>query len=259
MREREPELGDHLTADLVDRSVHRELRTLSKDNAEGVARHLAAVAEALVNEDLDRALAHARTASRRAGRVAVVRETLGVVHYRRQEWAKALAEFRTAKRLSGSEHLLPLIADTERGLGRPERAIELSAGPESERLDAAGRVELAMVVSGARRDLGQSRAAVQSLRALVRETQHTAAWAARLYYAYADALEADGRHEDAREWLQRAADSDTSGETDAAERLGAAVEDVIDLEEDGDTTDLGGGETGNQPASTRAQDPDPAR
>lgn len=230
-RPAEPPLAEHITADQVDRSVHRELRTLSKDNAEGVARHLVAVAEALAAEEFELALAHAQTATRRAGRVAIVRETLGVVHYRREEWAKALSEFRTARRLSGSEHLLPLIADTERGLGRPERAIELAAGPEAGRLDAADRVELALVVSGARRDLGQTRAAVHSLRDLVRGCLPAAPWAGRLYYAYADALLADGLDQEARTWLQRAADADPERQTDAAERLGDSVGDLIDLDE----------------------------
>jgi tetratricopeptide (TPR) repeat protein len=233
----EPELPDHITADQVDRSVHRELRTLSKDNAEGVARHLAAAAEALVAEDLDLALAHAQNASRRAGRVSVVRETLGLVHYRRGEWAKALSELRTARRLSGSDHLLPLIADTERGLGRPERAIELAASPEARGLATAERMELAVVVSGARRDLGQTGAAVQALRDIVRTVNPSAPWAARVYYAFADALEADGQGDLAQEWLVRAAAADVDAQTDAAERLGAFDGEFIDLDDASDLDD----------------------
>src|SRR5699024_698915 len=119
-------LPEHIEARDLDKAARRELLTLSKENAEGVARHLVAAAEFLANEDLDRALAHAEHASRRAGRVAVVREVLGLVYYRRAEWAAALREFRTARRLSGSQHLLPHMADAERGLGRPDRAIELA-------------------------------------------------------------------------------------------------------------------------------------
>ncbi|MGB3763533.1 MAG: tetratricopeptide repeat protein [Ornithinimicrobium sp.] len=193
---------------------------MSKENAEGVARHLLAVSECLENEDFDRGLAHAQTAVRRAGRVPIVREMLGVVHYRRGEWAKALSEFRTARRMSGSHHLLPLIADTERGLGRPERAIELGQSREVGTLAAAERMELAVVVSGARLDLGQTSAAVQSLREAVSATRDTDAWAARVFYAYADALRADGKSEEAQRFLKRAAATDQFHETDAAERLG---------------------------------------
>ncbi|MGD8149147.1 tetratricopeptide repeat protein [Ornithinimicrobium sp. Y1694] len=212
------------------KELRSELLTLSKENAEGVARHLVAVGRALDAEEFDLALAHAEEASRRAGRVAGVRETLGVVHYRRGEWAKALAEFRTARRLSGLDHLLPLMADVERGLGRPERALELAASPEAQRLGAAERVEMAIVVSGARIDLGQTAAAVQHLRDMAEASAPNVPWAARLRYAYAAALEADGKPDDAREWFARAAIVDEVGETDARELLGVEPEpDFMDL------------------------------
>lgn len=253
----EPPLPDHITADQADRAVHRELRTLTKENAEGVARHLLVVAEALAAEDLDLALAHAQNAARRAGRVAVVRESLGFVHYRRAEWAKALAEFRTAKRLSGSEHLLPIIADTERGLGRPERAIELAASPAARELDPAEQMELAVVVSGARRDLGQTRAAVQHLKDVVRTLPPDAPWASRVFYAYADALAADGRPELAAQYLERAADADPEATTDAAERLsGLADDDLVDLGEGPDAEDEP--DRPNEPPAAREPDEPPA-
>ncbi|MGB7448495.1 MAG: tetratricopeptide repeat protein [Ornithinimicrobium sp.] len=181
-------------------------------------------------DDLDGALAHALTASRRAGRVPIVREMAGVVFYRRQDWAKALSEFRTARRLSGSHHLLPLIADTERGLGRPERAIEIARGPEVATLKRAERVELAIVVAGARQDLGDSEVAVHSLQDVVDQTRDEDDWAARLYYAYADALARNGSSEQAGVWLSRAARLDPSGETDARERLNPSG---ADSEQDG--------------------------
>jgi len=236
----EPDLPEHLTADLADRSVHRQLRTLSKENAEGVARHLLALAEQLEVGDVDTALAHATTASRRAGRVPIVREMLGVVYYRRGEWAKALSEFRTARRLSGSHHLLPLIADAERGLGRPERAVEAGRGPEVGTLKKDERVELAIVVAGARMDMGQSESAVASLRELVEQSADSDPWAARLYYAFADALAASGSAGDAEDWLTRAARLDPAEETDARERLNLpgkadvdGIEAVSDLDQEG--------------------------
>ncbi|WP_162801993.1 tetratricopeptide repeat protein [Ornithinimicrobium murale] len=185
-----------------------------------MARHLVATGECLAAEDLDGALAHAENASRRAGRVAIVREVLGFVHYRRGEWAEALREFRTARRLSGSNHLLPHIADVERGLGRPDRAIELAQEPEAQALGAADRVELAIVVSGARRDLGQDQAAVQTLRDLVRASPPGRSWSARLYYAYAESLLGVGDAGEARTWFARSLEADRDGITDAADRLG---------------------------------------
>lgn len=245
-RKSEPDLPEHLTADLADRSVHRELRTLTKENAEGVARHLLAIAEFLEAEDFDRALAHAETAVRRAGRVPIVREMLGVVHYRRGEWSKALSEFRTARRMSGSHHLLPLMADAERGLGRPEKAIELARGPEVATLTADARVELALVVSGARRDLGQHGAAVQGLRDVLAVTKDGDTWAPRLYYAYSDALAAAGDDEQAEVWLRRSAKVDPSGQTDAQERLSGAPETDDDAQDIGEYWDLDGEEATGQ-------------
>jgi tetratricopeptide (TPR) repeat protein len=218
--------------------VHHELRTLSKENAEGVAQHLVMVAAQLEAGDLDAALAHAETAVRRAGRVPAAREALGLVAYRRGDFARALTEFRTARRLSGSSDLLPLMVDCERGLGRHGRALDLAASPDAARLGEQQRMELAIVVSGVRRDLGQLDAAllalhVPALRRGGRPGAH------RLHYAYADTLEALGRHDEAREWFLRAATEDTQQETDAVERLeeldGVVVTDLADDEDDADS------------------------
>lgn len=222
----------------MDRAVWQELRTLSKDNAAGVAEHLVAAGLAMSEGDLDRALEHAQTATRRAGRVASVREALGVIHYRRGEWSNALAEFRTARRLSGSNHLLPQMADVERGLGRPERALDLATGPEADSLTRADRVELAIVVSGARRDMGQADAAAATLRDLARTTRPAQPWAGRLFYAYADALLELGQADEARGWFAQALAADDAEETDAQERLaeldGIAFTDLEEAEDGAD-------------------------
>lgn len=240
-RKPEPEIPEHIEPGHLDKAARRELLTLSKENADGVARHLVAAAECLAAADLDGALAHAEHASRRAGRVAIVREVLGLVHYRRAEWAEALREFRTARRLSGSHHLLPHMADVERGLGRPDRAIELSQEPEARSLSAADRVELAIVVSGARRDLGQPDAAAQVLRELVRASPPQRSWSPRLYYAYAETLLSLEDMPGAREWFAKAVDADRDGVTDAADRLadldGVDIIDQAVGDEDEETAD----------------------
>jgi len=81
-------------------------------------------------------------------------------------------------------------------------------------------------VAGARRDLGQSEVAVHSLREVVDHTRDGDEWAARLYYAFADALSAAGSSQEAADWLARAARLDPAGETDARERLNIADADV---------------------------------
>lgn len=219
-RKPEPELPEEITGRELDKDVRQQLRTLSKENAEGVARHLVAAAEFL-DVDEERALEHAQHAVSRAGRVPAAREALGLVLYRMGDYAEALREFRTARRLSGSDHLLPYMVDCERGLGRFERALELANSPEAQRLSEADNIELAIVVSGVRRDMGQSRAAVVGLRLPALRKATTQPWAARLFYAYADALMDLDEVEEAREWFVKAEAADALGETDAAERVDA--------------------------------------
>lgn len=244
-------LPDDVSIGELDRQVRAQLRSLSKANAEVVGRHLV-MAGRLLADDPDAAYAHAMAAQRRAGRIAIVREAVGVAAYHAGLWAEALAELRAARRMSGSSHQLPLMADAERGLGRPERALELAVSAEAAQLGTAERVEMAIVVSGARRDLGQPDAAVLALR--LPELEHPASrpYVARLQYAYADALLHAGRSEEALAWFARAADSDVEGQTDADERLaelqGLDITDLIDDDSDDDSDDNSDAD-GHQPAA----------
>ncbi|MEV0234878.1 hypothetical protein [Nonomuraea sp. NPDC050786] len=207
-----------------------------------MGRHLVAAERALEDDDPDRAHEHTKVARRFAARIGVVREAAGIVAYRAGHFSEALSDLRAARRMTGSEAYLPVMADCERGLGRPERAIDLVRSPEAERLDRAGRIELTIVESGARRDLGQHDAAVITLQRLpeLRDPQPKP-WSARLAFAYADALADAGQQEAAAAWFGRAMAFDEDGETDAAERYaeltGAVIEDV---EEDFDDADEAG-------------------
>lgn len=175
--------------------------------------------ERLLDSDPERARAHADHIVARAGRVAAVREARGLVAYHEGDWKVALNEFRTARRLSGSHHLLPYLVDIERALGRPERALELSASPESLTLDAASRIELDIVISGVRRDMGDLDAALLQLRGPELDPTRRKPWSGRLFYAYADTLLAKGLEEEARDWFAAAIEADPSLDTDAAERV----------------------------------------
>ncbi len=227
----EPRIPEGVTGKELDRAIHSQLRTLSKENAEGVAQHLVMVAAFLEADDIDAALAHAETAVRRAGRVPAAREALGMVAYRQGDFARALTEFRTVRRLSGSSHLLPLMVDCERGLGRHGRALDLAATPEVATLEETERIELAIVVSGIRRDLGQEDAALLALQIPALRRSPTAG-VFRLHYAYADVLLGLGREEEAREWFVKAMRGDTEGETDAVERLEELDGIALELGED---------------------------
>ncbi|ROS30366.1 hypothetical protein EDF34_0002 [Cellulomonas sp. PhB150] len=189
----------------------------------------------LIDDEPELAYEHAQAAVQRAGRVDVVREAAGLTAYRTGRYAEALRELRTVRRLNGSSEHLPIMADCERGLGRPERAITLSQEPEAETLAADGKVELAIVVSGARLDLGEPDAALATLASpLVRGAKGVLA--VRVAQARATALEAAGRADEA------AAELSSYSAAQLTEASGGVEEDeddvvVFDLDEDDDETD----------------------
>lgn len=226
MRDRRPDpratakalpLPEDVAANELDPDVRRDLLGLSREVADRVARHLV-VAGRLLEEDPEKAFLHGRAAQALAGRIAVVREAAGITAYRAGHFTEALADLRAARRMSGSDEHLPLLADCERAAGRPERALELARDPAVSRLDPEARVEMRIVASGARRDLGQVEAAVVELAREV-ESDAVDAWSARLWYAYAAALLDAGRATEARQWFLAAASVDDDGGTDAEERV----------------------------------------
>jgi tetratricopeptide (TPR) repeat protein len=181
-----------------------------------VARYLVAAGMA---EDPEQGYAYAQAAKRLAARVGVVREASGIAAYQTGRWAEALSELRAARRMTGRDDYLPLMADSERALGRLDRALALIREANAAALDRATQIELRIVESGIRRDQGLPQAAVLALQVPELTSGRMRPWSARLFYAYGDALLAAGRADEAREAFARAADADTEGETDAAERL----------------------------------------
>jgi tetratricopeptide (TPR) repeat protein len=95
----------------------------------------------------------------------------------------------------------------------------MAGAPEVHKLDKAGQVEMRLVAAGARRDMGQLDAAIVTLQSPELASNSVQPWTARLRYAYADALLAAGREDEAREWFAKAVESDKDGSTDASDRL----------------------------------------
>ena len=219
----EPPIPDDVTWHDLDRDARAELRSLPKEMAERVGGHLA-MAGILIESDPEQARAHAGVARRLASRVAVVREASALTAYACGDFETALTELRAYRRLSGDQSHLPLMADCERGLGRPERALELAVSPEGRGLPQEVARELRIVVAGARADLGQHDAALQhleadpGLRAGVGDLS-----VLRLRYAYADALAHAGRADEAEKWFSMVAAADADQVTDAAERVASAT------------------------------------
>ena len=213
-----PPIPSEIEAKQLSPEIRGELTTLDRSTADVVARHLVAAGE-LLDDDPEAALAHARAARARSGRIAAVREAVGIAAYHCGDWAQALAELRAARRMGSKSPLLPLIADCERGVGRPERAIELARTPEAAELKGDAADELRIVVAGARSDLGQHEQALAILSTPQLDPARTGQTAARLFYVYAETLLALGRNQDALQWFINAAAADAEGVTDAEERI----------------------------------------
>ena len=232
-----PELPATVTADQLDPEARAELRTLPGDLADAVARRLVAVA---LSADPQVAYEHAQAARSLAARVGIVREACGIAAYQAGRWSEALTELRTARRLTGRGSCLPLIADCERALGRPDRALAIINDPGTANLERGVQIELRIVESGIRRDEGRPAAGVVALQVPELTDGRERPWSARLFYAYADALLDAGRAEEAREWFGRAAAADEAGETDAEERFGSL--DTVVIEDLGAMDDNEAGE-----------------
>jgi tetratricopeptide (TPR) repeat protein len=233
------ELPEDVRADDLDPEARSELKTLPAALADSVACWLAAAGQ---ETDPDRAYEYACRARALAARVGVVREVCGIAAYHAGRWTDALAELRAARRLTGRANYLPVMADSERALGRLDRALAIIQDPAVAGMDRATQVELRIVESGIRRDEGRSAAGAVALQVPELTDGRIRPWSARLYYAYADALLNAGREEEARQWFGRAAGVDTVGETDAAERYedldAVVIEDVTDAAGTDDTDDV---------------------
>src|SRR4029077_3937586 len=128
-----------------------QLNSLPNDLADMVARYLVA---ADLADDPEEGYGYAQDAKRLAARLRVVREACGIVASRTGRWAEALSELRAARRLTGRDDYLPLMADSERALGRLDRALALIREVNPAALDRATQIELRIVESGIRRDQG---------------------------------------------------------------------------------------------------------
>lgn len=212
-----PELDESIQFSDLNADARRELHSLPKDAAERVGRHLVA-AETLLDEDPQTAWAHARYAKKKAPRLPVVREAAGLTAYRVGQWSEAASDLRAVRRMTRSDLHVAVLADLERALGRPERALDIAKETDTGKLPRAVAIELRIVAAGARRDLGQVDAAVVTLQSDDLYPEHYQPWSWRLFYAYADNLAAAGRTEEAIRWFLQAADADHHEEADAAQR-----------------------------------------
>lgn len=210
----------------LDMGVRVQLKTLSAENAEMTARHLAMVAY-LAEQDPELAHRHAQAAASRAGRIPVVRETVGITAYFVEDWALSLRELLAHRRMTNSNDHVPMMIDCERGLGRPQRGLEMGRTVDRAALSADVRVNLAIAMSGARLDLGQNETALVELEIKELNPNSVFDYSPRLFWAYADTLEVLGREADAAKWADLAARADKA----IAQKNASEFEELSVLEE----------------------------
>jgi tetratricopeptide (TPR) repeat protein len=221
-----PPIPEDITGKELDRSIQAQLQSLPDKLALRVARHLVA-AGLLIDTEPKTAYEHTLAARARASRLAVVREAVGEAAYAAGEYTEALAELRAAKRMNGVQDYVAMMADCERALGRPDRALALVRNAPKEKLSHALLAELTIVEAGARRDRGEVDAALRTLETSHINSKSREPWVARLRYAYADTLLEAGRPTDALAWFHRTEAVDAEAITDAAERA-AELEKKLD-------------------------------
>lgn len=235
VRERhiDPEIPAHITEKDLHPGARNELKTLDKPIAEAVAKHLASVAF-FIDDNPELAHQHAISAMRKASRIPVTRETYAITSYVTGDFATALRELRTYRRLTGSNLQLALMIDSERALGRSDRAIELGREANLEELPTDVRVQVAIAMSGARLDLGQTLQALYELEIPQLDPKRAYSWSPELFAAYAAVLEDLGRTEEANTWQRRAFAAE---EALNEHQLGGALE-VIEILEEEDLEDV---------------------
>jgi hypothetical protein len=239
-----------VTGEELDKTVQRELQYLDERNRPWVAKHLVMAAR-YIDVDPALALSHAQAASRRGGRVGLVREAVGLTAYAAGDFHEALRELRTFRRISGVDDHLAVMADCERALGRPEKAMETVTSPEAEALTGAAAVEVAIVKAGLFLDAEDADAAVKALEIKGLDRNRAFSFSPRLFEAYADALEAAGRDEESADWRSRIAVAERALGLDLGEEP-----EIVDLgasdEDDAEGVDLQGQGEADLPAASVA-------
>lgn len=195
----DPIVPDEVSESDLPKGARNELKTLEATNQEFVARHLV-MASVLIDSDPELAHQHAVSAARRGGRIAMVRETLAITAYTIGDYALALRELRTYRRISGKEDQLALMIDSERGLGRPDRALELGRAADRTGLGPAELVQVAIAMSGARLDQGAADLALAELEIPQLDPKRAYSYSPALFAAYATVLEELERTAEAERW-----------------------------------------------------------
>ena len=192
----EPVMPKGLEWSMLSSDERERLRGLAKEHAENIGLHILA-AYALIDDDPKAAVEHAKWVARQASRIDFARETLAFAAYRTGDYKLALREFRTAFRMNGFADYLPFMADCERGLGNPKKAIELALSDDAKLLRGEAKAEMFLVYAGALGDLEQWDKAIAVVHTLARSKGLSGAYRMRALQAEQLFLEETGEKDKA--------------------------------------------------------------
>ncbi len=192
----EPKMPKGIEWSMLSTDDHERLRGLSKEHAENIGLHILA-AYTLEERDPELALEHAKWVAHQASRIDFARETLAFVAYRQGDYKLALREFRTAFRMNGFLDYLPFIADCERGMGEPKKAIETAMSDDAKYLRGESKAEMFLVYAGALGDLELWNKAIEIVHTLGRSKGLAGEYRMRAVQAEQYFLEQAGRSDEA--------------------------------------------------------------
>ena len=192
----EPKMPKGIEWSMLSTDDRERLRGLSKEHAENIGLHILA-AYTLEERDPELALEHAKWVAHQASRIDFARETLAFVAYRQGDYKLALREFRTAFRMNGFLDYLPFIADCERGMGEPKKAIETAMSDDAKYLRGESKAEMFLVYAGALGDLELWDKAIEIVHTLGRSKGLAGEYRMRAVQAEQYFLEQAGRSDEA--------------------------------------------------------------
>lgn len=192
----EPKMPKGIEWSMLSTDDRERLRGLSKEHAENIGLHILA-AYTLEERDPELALEHAKWVAHQASRIDFARETLAFVSYRQGDYKLALREFRTAFRMNGFLDYLPFIADCERGMGEPKKAIETAMSDDAKYLRGESKAEMFLVYAGALGDLELWNKAIEIVHTLGRSKGLAGEYRMRAVQAEQYFLEQAGRSDEA--------------------------------------------------------------
>ena len=239
-KELQYDIPESITADSLPSETRNHLRGLNSTNADIVARHLAYAGE-MMDIDPEVAYQHAKAAYARAARIDIVREAVGISAYLTNRYSEALTELRAYRRFSNDYSHVALEADSERGLGRSEKALRFISEIPLNRLDAESKVELAIVTSGAKADTGDCEGGLALIEKILVENLNQEL-ASRVELVKADRLEELGRTDEAQairaQWepVYEGDDEDTAMVLDLEDVLDEITEEQDSRGSDGDSS-----------------------